>query len=97
MCSPDFADFSDVLEGLATIFHHNWCVKSWLVGISACTTANLSILAAPLNRMLDCFGQTSRPRRVHAPLGKLAIVCRFRATRCGLPKRSACFQGRKKG
>src|SRR2546423_2243803 len=58
MCSPDFAEFSVLWAGLATTFHHNFSTKTCHSRHKA-TLFHLggqpSILAGPLNRMLDCL------------------------------------------
>src|SRR6266853_2372725 len=58
MCSPDFAEFSVFLAGLAPTFHHNFSIKTCHSRHKA-TLFHLggqpSILAGPLNRMLDCL------------------------------------------
>src|SRR5260370_24769882 len=81
MRSPDFAEFSVFFAGLATISHHSCCVKTCHSrprdAVISSGTANLSILAGILKRMLDCFSFMSRPRSVHASLGKDIRMCRF--------------------
>ncbi|PYU44616.1 MAG: type II and III secretion system protein [Acidobacteria bacterium] len=58
MCSPDFAEFSVLLAGLATTFHHNFSIKTCHSRHKARLFhlgGQPSILAGPLNRMLDCL------------------------------------------
>src|SRR5258708_38016575 len=93
MCSPDFADFSVFFAGLATTCHHNCCVKSCHSrpgrDVISFKTANLSILAGTLKRMLDFLSFMSRSRSVHASLGKVMSVRQFGSVHGGVLQREA--------